>query len=91
MSSAKPRIHLRMRQDRFDLLKEMNEILNERLVSGGGQPISFNRFMEDMVESFLVSKGGMELCEAVQEKRLEKSNEWKEMKKGNAPKIEEWV
>lgn len=91
MSTAKPMMRIRIRQDRLDLLKEMHGILNERLEQGGGKPISFNRFMEDMVESFLVSKGGIELCEAVQEKRLEKSNKWKGEKKGNAPKIEEWV
>jgi hypothetical protein len=77
MSSKKPEIRIRLRRDRLDLLKDMYEIVNRRNEDSGGKRISFNRFMEDMIESFLVSAGGQELCDAVDELRKERSDSWK--------------
>ena len=90
MASKKPDIKLRIRKDRLDLLKDMHEVLNERIAAVDGKRISFNRFVEDMIEGFLVSKAGLELCDAVDEKRKVRSDGWKAERTENAMSEEDF-
>ena len=85
MASKKPSMYLRIRKDRMDLLKEMNGELNKRSVEAGGKEKSFNRFMEEIVERFLVSDYGQRLCGIIDDKRKVESDNWKLRRKENAP------
>jgi hypothetical protein len=89
MGCKKLRIHLRIRQDRADLMKEMNDELNRRALASGGKAISFNSFVEDIMERFIYSKRGQELCELVDSKREVVSNGWKDKKRKKAKEVDE--
>ena len=89
MANAKPKMYIRLRKDRLDLLKAMYKEVNIRRESTGGKPISFNAFMEDIIERFVYTDYGQVLCGMVDGRRKIESDGWKERKRRAAMSMDE--
>ena len=74
----------------MDLLKEMHGLLNKRSVEAGGKEQSFNGFMEDIVERFLISDYGQRLCTTVDRFRDKIVNDRNEKQKEASKKWEDY-
>lgn len=83
MASKKQSVHVRLRNDRLELLKDIHTIQSDSLYDMGCKVPSFNSFIEGILDGYLASDAGQRMCDLVDERnRLDRERRIREKLNG---------